>query len=81
MKACFETFGRRLSKEEDLQMEANYLAEGWDVTAVRSEADLFVIRSGFATLPNRHSTTSHAGLFGKTKCADVTGTVRTSLRS
>ena len=41
---CFETFGCRLNKAEALQMEANYLADGWEVTAKHSEANLFVIR-------------------------------------
>ena len=44
MKVCFETFGCRLNKAEALQMEANYLADGWKMTTVRDEADLFVVR-------------------------------------
>ena len=44
MKVCFETFGCRLNKAEALQMEADYLADGWEVTAKHSEANLFVIR-------------------------------------
>ena len=44
MKVCFETFGCRLNKAEALQMEADYLADGWELTTVRDEADLFVIR-------------------------------------
>ena len=44
MKACFETFGCRLNKAEALQMEADYLAGGWELTSCREEADLFVVR-------------------------------------
>ena len=41
---CFETFGCRLNKAEALQMEADYLADGWEVTAKHSDANLFIIR-------------------------------------
>lgn len=44
MKVCFETFGCRLNKAEALQMEAEYLAKGWELTEKHSEADLFVVR-------------------------------------
>ena len=44
MKVCFETFGCRLNKAEALQMEADYLARGWQLTEKHAEADLFVIR-------------------------------------
>ena len=44
MKVCFETFGCRLNKAEALQMEAEYLANGWEVTTKHSDANLFVIR-------------------------------------
>ena len=44
MKVCFETFGCRLNKAEALQMEADYLADGWEVTTKHSDANLFVIR-------------------------------------
>ena len=44
MKVCFETFGCRLNKAEALQMEADYLADGWEVTAKHSDANLFVVR-------------------------------------
>lgn len=44
MKVCFETFGCRLNKAEALQMEADYLAKGWELTNTHSEADLFVVR-------------------------------------
>lgn len=44
MKVCFETFGCRLNKAEALQMEAEYLAQGWDVTTDHKDADLFVVR-------------------------------------
>jgi len=44
MKVCFDTFGCRLNKAEALQMEAEYLAKGWELTEKHSDADLFVIR-------------------------------------
>lgn len=44
MKVCFETFGCRLNKAEALQMEAEYLAKGWETTKDHKEADLFVVR-------------------------------------
>ena len=44
MKVCFETFGCRLNKAEALQMEAEYLARGWELTDKHSEADLFIVR-------------------------------------
>ena len=44
MKVCFETFGCRLNKAEALQMEADYLADGWEVTTTHSDANLFVVR-------------------------------------
>ena len=44
MKVCFETFGCRLNKAEALQMEADYLAMGWEVTKAHSDANLFVVR-------------------------------------
>ena len=44
MKVCFETFGCRLNKAEALQMEADYLARGWQVTGNHADADLFVVR-------------------------------------
>ena len=44
MKVCFETFGCRLNKAEALQMEANYIAQGWERTEKHSDADLFVVR-------------------------------------
>ena len=44
MKVCFETFGCRLNKAEALQMEADYLADGWEVTTKHSDANLFVVR-------------------------------------
>ena len=44
MKVCFETFGCRLNKAEALQMEADYLAAGWELTDSHSDADLFVVR-------------------------------------
>ena len=44
MKVLFETFGCRLNKAESLQMEAEYLADGWELATCREEADLFVVR-------------------------------------
>lgn len=44
MKVCFETFGCRLNKAEALQMEADYLAKGWQLTENHSDADLIVVR-------------------------------------
>lgn len=44
MKVCFETFGCRLNKSEALQMEAEYIAQGWQRTEKHSDADLFVVR-------------------------------------
>ena len=44
MKVCFETFGCRLNKAEALQMEADYLAEGWEVTEKHADANLIVVR-------------------------------------
>ena len=44
MKVCFETFGCRLNKAEALQMEADYLAKGWEVVENHSDANLIVVR-------------------------------------
>lgn len=44
MKVCFITFGCRLNKAEALQMEADYLASGWQLTDVHADANLFVVR-------------------------------------
>lgn len=44
MKVCFETFGCRLNKAEALEMEAAYLAKGWERTERHADADLFVVR-------------------------------------
>jgi len=44
MKVCFETFGCRLNRAEALQMEADYLAKGWERTESHSDADLIVVR-------------------------------------
>lgn len=44
MKVCFETFGCRLNKAEALQMEADYLAKGWEVTKKHADANLIVVR-------------------------------------
>ena len=44
MKVCFETFGCRLNKAEALEMEADYLAKGWERTERHDDADLIVVR-------------------------------------
>ncbi len=44
MKVCFETFGCRLNRAEALQMEAEYVANGWSVTDRHANADLIVVR-------------------------------------
>jgi len=44
MKVCFETFGCRLNKAEALEMEAAYLADGWERTEKHADADLIVVR-------------------------------------
>ena len=44
MKVCFETFGCRLNKAEALQMEADYLARGWELTTRHADAHLIIVR-------------------------------------
>ena len=44
MKVCFETFGCRLNKAEALQMEAEYLSKGWELTEKHADANLFIVR-------------------------------------
>jgi len=44
MKVCFDTFGCRLNKAEALQMEADYLAKGWELTEKHSDANLIIVR-------------------------------------
>lgn len=44
MKVRFETFGCRLNRAEALDEEARYIADGWQVTGHRSDADLIVVR-------------------------------------
>ena len=44
MKVCFETFGCRLNRAEALEMEAEYLAKGWETTENHADADLFIVR-------------------------------------
>ena len=44
MKVCFETFGCRLNKAEALQMEADCIARGWEVTDRHADANLIVVR-------------------------------------
>ena len=54
MNVCFETFGCRLNKAEALQMEADYLAEGWTVVKEHKKADLFVVRGCSVTSHAQH---------------------------
>ena len=54
MKVCFETFGCRLNKAEALQMEAEYLAKGWELTEAHKDADLFVVRGCSVTARAQH---------------------------
>ena len=54
MKVCFETFGCRLNKAEALQMEADYLASGWERTEKHADADLFVVRGCSVTAHAQH---------------------------
>ena len=54
MKVCFETFGCRLNKAEALQMEADYLANGWEVTDNHADANLFVVRGCSVTARAQH---------------------------
>ncbi len=54
MKVCFETFGCRLNKAEALQREADFLAQGWEVTASHAEADLIVLRGCSVTQGAQH---------------------------
>ena len=50
MKVCFETFGCRLNQAEALQMEAEYLAQGWTRTESHEDASLFVVRGCSVTI-------------------------------
>ena len=44
MKVCLETFGCRLNRAEALQMEADFIARGWQTTESHSDADMIVVR-------------------------------------
>lgn len=44
MKVCFETFGCRLNRAEALDQEAQYIADGWEVTDNHEAANLIVVR-------------------------------------
>ena len=44
MRVCFETFGCRLNRAEALEMEAGFIAAGWQKTFKHSDADLIVVR-------------------------------------
>ena len=54
MRVFFKTFGCRLNKAEALQMEAEYLADGWELAATESAADLFVVRGCSVTAAAQH---------------------------
>ncbi|MGN0832152.1 MAG: MiaB/RimO family radical SAM methylthiotransferase [Kiritimatiellia bacterium] len=54
MRVCFETFGCRLNRAEALQMEAEYLSRGWELTTDHSRADLFVVRGCSVTARAQH---------------------------
>ena len=54
MKVCFETFGCRLNKAEALQMEAEYLAKGWELTDSHKDANLIVVRGCSVTSSAQH---------------------------
>lgn len=56
MKVCFETFGCRLNKAEALNMEALFLANGWDKTTGHSDADLIIVRGCSVTGRAQHDT-------------------------
>ncbi len=43
-RVSFETFGCRLNRAEALQMEADYIAAGWQVTDSHKDADLIIVR-------------------------------------
>lgn len=44
MNVCFETFGCRLNRAETLNMEALFLANGWEKTKRHFDADLIIVR-------------------------------------
>ena len=44
MKVCFDMFGCRLNRAEALEMEAEFLARGWERTERHFDADLVVVR-------------------------------------
>ncbi len=44
MRVCFDTFGCRLNTAEALQMEASFLARGWEVVENHKDADMIVVR-------------------------------------
>lgn len=44
MKVCFETFGCRLNRAEALDQEAQYIADGWELTDDYNAANLIVVR-------------------------------------
>ena len=54
MRVFFKTFGCRLNKAEALQMEADYLADGWQLAETESAADLFIVRGCSVTAAAQH---------------------------
>ena len=54
MRVFFKTFGCRLNKAEALQMEADYLADGWELSDTESTADLIVVRGCSVTAVAQH---------------------------
>ena len=54
MKVCFDTFGCRLNKAEALQMEAAFIARGWQSVPDHAQADLIVVRGCSVTARAQH---------------------------
>ena len=66
MNVCFETFGCRLNRAEALNMEALFLANGWQKTKRHSDADLIIIRGCSVTARAQRDTEKYiAGLKAK----------------
>lgn len=90
MRVCFETFGCRLNRAEALQMEAEYLSAGWELTTDHSRADLFVVRGcsvtaraqreceGMVARLRRHHPTVPVLVCGCLKDRDAIGGARTA---
>ena len=54
MKICFETFGCRLYKAEALQVEADCIAAGMEITDAHADADLIIVRGCSVTSRAQH---------------------------